>query len=121
MEKRMTKVEKLVAIEKALEGKTLEGFDVNEFLEKEIESVKKKNARKSVTPTKAQKENEIIKTNILSALADHVDGMTATEVARALNLSSPQKASALLKQLGPEGSNEVTREKVGKSTVFKLV
>ena len=109
MDKRMTKVEKLVAIEKALEGKTLEGFDVNEFLEKEIESIKKKSTRY---------DNEIIKANILSTLADNVDGMTATEVAKALNLSSPQKASALLKQLGE--SHEVIRGRVGNSTVFKL-
>lgn len=119
----ITKVEKFNAIINAIDGMTFEGFDAKEFLEKEIEATKKKNARKSSTPSKSQRANAETKEKILALLADHADGMTATEVAKALDLSSPQKASALLRQLGDVtlgGSGDVKKEKVGKSTVFTL-
>lgn len=114
----MTKVQKFNAIAKALEGITLDGFDAQEFIATEIAAVEKKNARKSATPTKTQKENEAIKDRILEALGASEDGMTATEVAKALELSSPQKASALLRQLVTTG--KVGKAKVGKAMVFTI-
>lgn len=115
----MTKVQKFTAIANALQGFNLEGFDVQEFLAKEIEATNKKNARKSTTPTKTQKENAEIKEKIVALLRDAEDGMTAGEVATALELSSPQKASALLKQLYDAGT--ITKAKVGKRIEFASV
>lgn len=117
----MTKVAKFTAIANALEaqGITFEDFDAQAFLAKEIETTNKKNAHKSTTPTKTQKENEEIKGKIVALLADREDGMTAGEVATALGLSSPQKASALLKQLCDSG--KVSKAKVGKRIEFASV
>lgn len=113
----MTKVQKFDAIAKALDGVELEGFDVQEFLAHEIEQTNKRNARKSTSPSKTQKENSAIKARILEVLADS-EGMTASEVAKALDLSSPQKASALLHQL--IDGKQVEEGKRGKSKVFIL-
>lgn len=114
----MTKVAKFNAIAKALEGVTLEGFDVQEFLSNEIAQVERRNARKSNKPSKTQRENAEIKERILTLLADNPDGLMAAEVAKELGLNSPQKASALLKQLKESG--EVNREKTGKAVLFTL-
>lgn len=114
----MTKVQKFTAIAKALEGVTLDGFDAQAFLASEIALVNKRNARKSSTPTKTQKENKAVKANILSTLEGAEDGMTATEVGKVLGLT-PQKVSALMKQLIADGNVEKT--KAGKSTLFSLV
>ena len=117
----MTKIEKLNAIVTAVaDTKFADGTPMADFLNHEIEMVAKKNTRKSTTPTRKSKENEVIKARILAYLVDNADGATATEIAKGLDLSSPQKASALLKQLGPNGTNEVARKKIGKSTVFTL-
>ena len=114
----MTKVQKFTAIAKALEGVTLDGFDAQAFLASEIALVNKRNTRKSSTPTKTQKENEAVKANILSTLEGAEDGMTATEVGKVLGLT-PQKVSALMKQLIAD--DKVSKDKVGKSTLFSLV
>ena len=114
----MTKVQKFTAIAKALEGVTLDGFDAQAFLASEIALVNKRNARKSSTPTKTQKENEAVKANILSTLEGAEDGMTATEVGKVLGLT-PQKVSALMKQLSAEDKVEET--KGGESTLLSLV
>lgn len=116
----MTKVAKFNAIAKALEdnGIILDGFDAQEFISNEIAQVEKRNARKSNSPTKTQKENNAIKAQIVDTLGGSNDGMTATEVAKALDLNSPQKASALLKQL--IDAKQVTKAKVGKTMVFTL-
>ena len=114
----MTKVQKFTAIAKALEGVTLDGFDAQAFLASEIALVNKRNARKSSTPTKTQKENEAVKANILSTLEGAEDGMTATEVGKVLSLT-PQKVSALMKQLIAD--DKVEKTKAGKSTLFSLV
>ena len=114
----MTKVQKFEAIAKALEGVTLDGFDAQAFLTSEIALVNKRNARKSSTPTKTQKENEVVKANILSTLEGAEDGMTATEVGKVLGLT-PQKVSALMKQLIEAGKVEKTKDK--KVTYFSLI
>ena len=114
----MTKVQKFTAIAKALEGVTLDGFDAQAFLASEIALVNKRNARKSSTPTKTQKENESLKEKILEIMANSENAMTATEVGKVLGLT-PQKVSALMKQLIADGKVEKT--KVGKSTLFSLV
>lgn len=116
----MTKIEKFNAIVTAVaDTKFADGTPMADFLNHEIEMVAKKNA-KSTTPKRKSEENEVIKARILAYLVDNADGATATEIAKGLDLSSPQKASALLQQLGPNGTNEVARKKIGKSTVFTL-
>ena len=71
-------------------------------------------------PTKTQRENEILKGQILDMLGEEVDGMTASEIASALAVHV-QKASALLSQLTPErGDGRVRRVKEGKVTRFVL-
>ena len=116
----MTKVAKFNALAEMVGTDAVfeDGTKVSDFLAHEVEMTNKRNARKSVSPTKAQKENAEIKTKILDTLADASDGMTASEVAKALGLNSPQKATALLKQLIDEG--KVTRGKVGKATMFTV-
>lgn len=117
----MTKVAKFNALAEMIGADAVfeDGTKVADFLAHEVEMTNKRNARKSMSPTKTQKENEEIKTKILDTLTDTSDGMTASEVAKTLDLNSPQKATALLKQLIDEG--KVTKGKVGKATVFTLV
>lgn len=100
----MTKVEMYNAI-LAVEGLTAEQ---TEFLTKERDAVAKRNARKSGSLTKVQKENVGVKENIVEVLAD--GAKTATEVAKALELST-QKVSALMRQLIAEGKVVKTMEK----------
>ena len=75
----------------------LENEEVIEKLTALRESIEKRNSRKSTGLTKTQKENIEIKNAIVEALAES-DGMTATEVANAVNISLA-KATALLTQL----------------------
>lgn len=88
----MTYVE---AINYAIES--IDNIDVIEKLSTLRESIEKRNSRKSTGLTKTQKENIEIKNAIVEALAES-DGMTATEVAQAVNISLA-KATALLTQL----------------------
>ena len=65
--------------------------------------------------TKTQKENEVMKENIVELLAD--GGLTATEVAEAMEVKV-QKATALLKQLVDDG--KLVRVKDGRILRFEL-
>lgn len=71
--------------------------DLVEFVDHEIELLNKKNASKSDKPTAKQKENEVIKQNILNAMSDKP--LTATEIQYLVGLDSNQKTSAMIKQL----------------------
>lgn len=72
----------------------------------------------STKPTKAQQENAEVKEQMLDLLASG-EPMRATEVAKALNLSSGQKAAALLNALAKDG--EVVKVKGEKgATLFTL-
>lgn len=113
----MTKVEKINAIAKAIEGMTFDGFDAQEFLAHEVEMTEKRNKRKSTAPSRTQKENDKIKVRIIEYLKT-VESATASTVAKALDLSSPQKASALLNQLCK--AHEIDKDKEGKNTVFLI-
>ena len=75
--------------------------------------------------TKTQKENVDKKDQIFDLLRDEPDGMTATEVGKAIG-ESCQRASALLAQMGDpngkvKGDGRVRREKVGKNVRFYAV
>lgn len=83
------------------------------------ESLAKRNANKTSKPTKTQRENADVKVKVMELLTANPDGMQAKDVAVALELTSPQKASALLNQLVKSGELEkVEGEK--KVTLFKV-
>ena len=73
--------------------------EVKEKIESMMESLTKKNTAK---PSKSQQENDSFKDDIADLLA-HNEPMRATEVAHALELSSGQKAAALLNALVKDG------------------
>ena len=108
----MTKIEMYNAI---LANGTLTD-EQRDFLTKERDAVEKRNAHRSATPTKKQKENETLKAEIVDFLGT-VEDATATEVATNFTITV-QKASALLSQLCKDGS--VVRAKDKKVTKFKL-
>ena len=101
----MTKVEMYNAILK-VNGLTDE---MVAFLEKERDATAKRNARKSTSLTKTQKENVGLKDDIVAFLND-VESATATEVGTAIGVTV-QRASALLRQLIAEGKVEKNTEK----------
>ena len=66
------------------------------YLNHEIELLDKKSA--SHKPTKNQEANVVIKNAIADVLANTESGMSATDIAKAVDISV-QKATALLKQM----------------------
>ena len=91
---------------------TLTEEDFNFLVERALKSVRKANGVRK--PTKAQKENEGVKAQMLAILGE---GMTATDAGKAVGISV-QKASALLNQMVKAG--EVVKVKDGKATIFKV-
>lgn len=83
--------------------KVADNQEMVDFLNKEIELVNKRNARKSSKPSKKDVENEAIKASIKEILANAESGMTVTEITKALDGDfSTQKISALLRLMGDE-------------------
>ena len=70
----------------------------------------KRNAQKSATMTKTQKENEVLKASMVEKL-EKGKGYLAVEIASAMGFST-SKASALAKQLVAEGKATVADVKV---------
>lgn len=101
----MTKVEMYNAILKVT-GLTNE---MVAFLEKERDATAKRNARKSTSLTKTQKENVKLKDDIIAFL-NGVESATATEVGTTIGVTV-QRASALLRQLVTEGKVAKNTEK----------
>lgn len=99
MSKKATKVETINAI---IEKYGVTGSDL-EFLQHEIALLQKRSEYKFDKPTKKQTENEAIKVRLMDAIEDGKQ-YTATDLANACELSSAQKASALLKQLVDSGA-----------------
>ena len=90
--------------------------EVKEKLSEMMEALDRKTS--STKPTKTQQENEAIKEQMLDLLGKG-EPMRATDVATALNLSSGQKAAALLNAMEKEG--KVTKVKGEKgATLFTL-
>lgn len=86
-----------------------------EFLDKRIElSLKKRN-----TLTKAQKENAEIVENIYEYMVEVNGPVTVADVMQKFDLSSNQKASALIKKL--VDSNRAVRGKDGRKAVYTAV
>lgn len=89
--------------------------DIVEFCNHEIDLLSRK--RTSTKPTKTQRENAVIKEQIVSALSD--EPMTIGEINATMGTEySPQKLSALLRQLCLEGI--VVKDTVGKVSYFAL-
>lgn len=81
--------------------------------EAELEKLNKRNTARAAKPTKAQKENEPIKEEIVKFLTEKGGFHTASEVMEACEISV-QKASALCRQLVEEGALTVQEIKVPK-------
>lgn len=91
------------------------------FLNHEIELLNRKNSAKKATPQQA--ENEKIKEKILEILTAP---MTATEVMNAVQpffetTFTNQRISALLRQLGEKGTNQVRKYQEKRVTYFERV
>lgn len=112
----MTKMTYVNAIDVVLNGGEMT-TEVVEKLEALKASLEKRNSRKSDKPTKAQRENEGVKSDILGVLADG-EAKQCKVIAEALGISG-QKCSALLKQLVDSGAVEKFAEK--RVTYFKVV
>ncbi|MCM1323948.1 MAG: hypothetical protein NC218_07290 [Acetobacter sp.] len=90
-------------------GTTVE--DAVAHLTHENELLAKKNSGDAKKPTKVQAENAKLKEEIVAFLTTVDKGVTATEVMNACNLSSNQKAAALLRALVEAGEVSKTVEK----------
>lgn len=75
-----------------------------------VAGLDKRNAQKSATMTKTQKENEVLKAEMLEKL-EKGRGYLAAEIGVVMGFST-SKASALAKQLVDEGKATVTDVKV---------
>lgn len=113
--KKITKAMRNIDAIALLEGKPAPNgstvADIVAHLNRENELLAKKNSSDSKKPTKAQQENEAYKAKILEFLLTQETGVTATEVMNACNLSSNQKAAALLRSMVDSGSVTKTVEK----------
>lgn len=89
----------------------------------ELEKLDKRNASRAAKPTKAQKENEPIKEEIMKFLTEKGGFHTASEIMEACEISV-QKASALCRQLVEKNKLEVKEVKIpkkGKQKAYGLV
>lgn len=120
--KKMTKREMFAMVQAVVENANVENkAEMLNFIEHEIELLNKKSSKSG--QTKTQKENEILKEQLLSAFAEMKEPVTISEfqelskspVAQLTN----QKLSALLNQLVKAGKMVKTVEK--KKSHFSLV
>lgn len=122
MTKKMTKKEMFAMVQAVVENATVENkAEMIAFIEHEIELLNKKSSKSG--QTKTQKENEILKEQLLSAFAEMEKPVTISEFQElseepVANLSN-QKLSALLNQLVKAEKMVKTIEK--KKSHFSLV
>lgn len=118
MANKMTKVQ---TIQNIIDTYGVTGED-KDFLLHEIDLINKRNAYKSDKPTKAQRENAVRKEGIY-AVMEVGKTYTATDIAELMggkeNEWTPQRASALLKQMVEAGVVVKTTEK--RRSYFALV
>ena len=110
----MTKMTYAVAIDRAIAG------DVDAEVVERLENLKAQLAKRGSGKkglTKTQREGLELMERIVEVLADAADGMTATEVGDAVEVTC-QRASALLKKLVED--ERVRKDKVGKQVRFFL-
>lgn len=92
------------------------------FIEHEMELLAKKNSGEGKKETKAQQENNALKERIVEFLADKPDGMTCSQLIKAIPGFadySPQKVAPLCNALVKDGRLVKVDAKGGK-TLFKL-
>lgn len=77
--------------------------EIVDFCKNEIALLEKRASYKSDKPTKTQIENEGIKTKIVEILVNAEEPMQAKAIGEILKIS-PQKVSALLKQMKDAGT-----------------
>ena len=111
----MTKMTYSVAIDNALAGNLTDEV-VERLHDLQTQLAKRGSGKKGLTKT--QKENEVLKNQILENLRAEVDGMTATDVGNSINVTC-QKASAILRQMVE--AEVVRKDKVGKVVRFYAV
>lgn len=75
--------------------------ELKDFAVQAIVKLDERNAKRSATPTKKQKENEAIKAQIVEVLT--AEPMTSAAIAEAVNVSTA-KAAALCKQIVADGA-----------------
>ena len=98
-------VDKYEAIKAMLNGKSVEGFTLEDavaFLDERITITEKKNASGSGAdrkPTKEQIANEGIKEHIATVLATADEPLSIAEIGKAIGIESCQKVSALVTQM----------------------
>lgn len=113
----MTKLTKVQKFEMVLEF--VQGHPVLEdFIKNEMEMVSRKNARKAETkaPTKTQKENDVIKENLL-AILNTEEFKTFAEINQELGTDyTSQKLTSLFKQL----NGLVEKGQKDKKVAYKL-
>ena len=84
--------------------------ELNSKAKELIEALDKRNSKKASTQTKTQKENEVLKAEMLNKL-EKGKGYLAAEIGGVMGFST-SKASALAKQLVVEGKATVADVKV---------
>lgn len=116
MANKMTKVAKFNAIAEIVGSDATfeDGTSIAEFLAHEVEMTERRNHRKSTSPSKKSIENAEIAQRIREFLAEN-DKATASEIAKALDLSSPQKVSGVVKY-----ADGIYTTKDGRKTVYTL-
>ena len=110
----MTKMTYAVAIDRAIVG------DVDAEVIEKLEALKAQLAKRGSGKhglTKTQKEGLELMERMIEVIAGAEDGMTATEVGDAVEVTC-QRASALLKKLVED--ERVRKDKVGKQVRFYL-
>ena len=110
----MTKMTYAVAIDRAIAG------DVDAEVVERLENLKAQLAKRGSGKkglTKTQREGLELMERIVEVLADAEDGMTATEVGGAVDVTC-QRASALLKKLVED--ERIRKDKQGKQVRFYL-
>ena len=89
-----------------------------DFLEHQIEILDHRRNSKSDKPTAKQLENQGLKEQILEYL-DEAGRATCGEIAKVLDVTS-QRCSALLRQLGDDGTKQVVKTMEKKVAYFSL-
>lgn len=116
----MTKREMFVAIANVAE--VAANAEMVDFLNHQIELLDSRKSSGSKGLTKTQKENESIKRVIIEVLSEQDHPITISEMLKDERLSaySNQKMSALLRQMGEEGTKEVRKIKDKKVSLFEV-
>lgn len=103
---------------------SLTSEQITEWCNKKIDQLARKSANGTSKPTKTQEANEVTKGIILDVLRENGGFMTISEIQsanEALADLKNQKMSALLRQLGVDGSNQVEKKIEKRVTYFKAI